>query len=184
MIGSGWTPKTTGSRSKLAVGIIGEGGTNGFLLGPASVFPTRQLVEKKGEEESREEFLSRVRSAYRAEYKRVRHAVKVSEKEEVRMSVALRDSLLSCVMSDASRCAHILVNGEDELDMKEKKGGKNGSGKGRENMERTKAIPKKTPNPKKGKEKPLGPPPLPPPTPQPIPLSPLANGKKGKSKVQ
>jgi len=74
--------------------------------------------------ETRQDFLKRVRSSFQSQYKLLRSGVKGNEKSEVRVNEALRESLLACVVIDPSRCAHILVNGEDELLEMDSKGKK------------------------------------------------------------
>lgn len=93
-------------------------------LPPSTVSSLDENENKPVSSESRQEFLCRVRSSFKSQYQVLRRVMKVQQKSEVKVHEPLRESLLSCVVLDPSRCAHILVNGEDEGEVTESKGKK------------------------------------------------------------
>jgi len=69
-------------------------------------------IYNNGSGESRQEFLIRVRQAFKQQYLRIKQASVVNEKKERVWRRALRNSLLTCVVKNPSLCAHFLLQND------------------------------------------------------------------------
>jgi hypothetical protein len=94
-------------------GIISTINKNDSLNGGLDALPWKlPNVCRNDNGETRQQFLTRVRQAFKSQYLKIKNASVESEKNEKLWKRALRDTLRKCVVTNPSFCAHFLVENE------------------------------------------------------------------------